>query len=326
MSKTDESKRIHRTNNYAAQNYLASIKGEAYKKYRKSWEECSNEQIKLEKPLQINIEITSVCNLKCKMCSRNYPEFHNREGILNQEQFNELLLQIKEIAPPSIWISGGEPLTHPDIKEIIKKISNMNPVDFWIVSNGLLLTEELSDLLVNSSLTWLSISIDATNKNTYRTIRGGDYELLMRNIESFLRIRAEKGRKTPFLRVSFVDMAVNHSEIDDFKKIWSEKADIIDIQTLADYRKIEEVSDEEAYNSEYKCTAPFTLISVLPNGDIIPCCNSFFPSSSNYNIKNIRLLDYWNSTLHTNFANSIKEKRYCNECLRCVKSFVKRTG
>lgn len=325
MSTIDESKRIRRTNNNNAQNYLASIKGDLYIKYRENWEKCSNEQIKLDKPLQVNIEITSVCNLKCEMCSRNYPDIHNREGVLNMEQFDKLLSQIKEINPPSIWLSGGEPLTHPNIKEIINKISALNPIDFWMVSNGLLLTEELAEHLVNSNLTWLSISVDATNKETYKAIRGGNYELLINNIHTFLKIRKEKESKTPFLRVSFVDMSINHDEIDAFKKYWTEKADIIDIQTLADYHNIGEISDSEVYNSAFKCTAPFTLISILPNGYIIPCCNSFFSSTRTYNIENTRLLDYWQSTFHNDFANSVKEKNYCKECLKCVKSFVKRT-
>ena len=319
--KRDESNRISRLSSESAQAYLAEQKGPAYSQYRKNWAVCGREQIGLEYPLQLNVELTASCNLRCKMCYRNY-DMDVRHGCLSIAEIRLLAAQFSELSIPSLWLSGGEPLFHPQIREILRIFSATNPLDFWMVTNGLLLTEELAREIIASKLTWLSISIDAASPDTYMKIRGGDYEKLLQNIDAFLRIRNEAGSVLPFLRVSFIRMPENCKEETAFKQQWAEKADIIDIQTLADYHDLDQFSEEDVLRSDYICTAPFTLISVLPNGDIIPCRNGFYGEKSCFNIRNITLRNYWKSSYHKAFAASVKQKKYCAECKKCIKSFL----
>ena len=323
--KRDESNRISRLSSESAQAYLLEQKGPAYSQYRRSWEVCGREQIGLEYPLQLNVELTASCNLRCIMCYRNY-DIDVRRGCLSIAEIQLLADQFSGLNIPSLWLSGGEPLLHPQIREVLRIFSAANPLDFWMVTNGLLLTEELANEIVASKLTWLSISIDAASPNTYKKIRGGDYEKLLQNIDTFLRIRNETSSTLPFLRVSFIRMPENCEEETAFKQQWTEKADIIDIQTLADYHDLDQFTEEDMLLSDYNCTAPFTLISVLPNGDIIPCCNGFYGEKSRFNIRTITLEDYWKSSYHKAFAASVKQKNYCAECKKCIKSFLPRKG
>ena len=107
----DESRRIVRNSSQVAQEYLASLKGDAYVQYRKDWTYYGSNQIVPPNPLQINIEVTAACNLCCKMCFRNYP-FHTRKGQLSLEEIEIIAQQAKELHIPSVWISGGEPTLH----------------------------------------------------------------------------------------------------------------------------------------------------------------------------------------------------------------------
>lgn len=319
----DESNRISRLSSVEAKAYLSQLKGKTYDEYRKKWEQCGSEQIDCGMPLQLNIELTANCNLRCKMCYRNY-DIKVREGTLSVDDVMLLVKQFSEMQIPSLWLSGGEPLLHPNIQEILRAFALVKPVDYWMVTNGLLLSEEIAETVVDAGLTWLSISIDASTADTYKKIRGGDYQSLLNNIDQFLAIRAEKGSKLPFLRVSFINMEENKGEETSFIEYWKDKADIIDIQTLADYHDLDQFTKEDVLNAQYKCTAPFTLVSVLPNGDIIPCCNGFYGEKSRFNIHNITLKEYWASEYHTKFANSIKQKKYSKECIDCIKSFIPR--
>ena len=319
----DSSNRISRLSTEEAQNYLKIIKGDRYVKYRKDWDYYGRTQKKPEYPLQVNIEITSACNLRCKMCYRNY-NMNSRSGYLSIEDIRTIVDQFSEADIPSLWISGGEPLLHPDICNLLNILGEANPLDFWMVTNGLLMTEEIADAIIKSGLTWLSVSIDAATSDTYRKIRGGDIDNVRRNIELFLEARKKKQSALPFLRVSFVKMKENRGEEQAFIDEWSDKADIIDFQTLADYHNLDAFNCEDVLNSDYVCTAPFTLLSVLPNGDLIPCCNGFFSEKSAYNIYNTTLLEYWRSDFHEAFSESVKNKDYCDECIKCVKSFLPR--
>lgn len=322
MEKTvDESKRISRLSAQKAQDYLREIKGDLYSRYRSAWAQCSQEQISPDRPLQLNVELTAACNLCCDMCYRNY-EMDVRRGCLSLADIENLAWQFQMLGIPSLWLSGGEPLMHPQIEKVLKTFAAVSPIDFWLVSNGLLLSEKLSEIVVDSKLTWLSISIDAAKASTYKKIRGGNYGTLVKNIETFLAVRARKHSVLPFLRVSFIRMPQNAGEEDEFVFQWQDKADIIDFQTLADYHNLDSIPDEMVKSSDYICTAPFTLVSVTPSGDIIPCCNGFYGDRSPFNIRNTSLGEYWSSSFHASFAKSIKEKNYCSECIKCMKSFL----
>lgn len=319
----DESQRIVRNSSQAAQEYLASLKGDAYVQYRKDWAYYGSNQIVPSTPLQINIEVTATCNLCCKMCFRNYP-FHTRGGQLSLEEIGLIAQQARDLQIPSIWISGGEPTLHPQIIHILNVLGAVKPLDYWMVTNGTNLSDKVIDAILSSGLTWLSVSIDASTPQSYQRIRGGDLNAVHANIDKFLRKREERGLKLPFLRVSFIEMADNIEEQEAFLAYWSQRADIIDIQTLADYHNLDAVSDVTALESSFKCTAPFSLLSVIPNGDILPCCNGFYTTKSDFNLHNISIADYWKSSYHQSFAESVKSKTYCDECMKCVKSFVRR--
>lgn len=323
-TKLDESNRINRIKRDEAVQYLTKKRGEEYCNYRKDWEFYSTCQEMPDRPLQLNLEITSNCNLRCAMCFRSYEMNNPRKSYLSVEELKRIFAQFDESKIPSLWISGGEPFLHPNIDWILKEIATLNPLDSWIVSNGFLLSDEIIEGLLDSGIHWLSISIDASTAETYRKIRGGDLLQLENNIDNFLKRRNERDQKLPFLRVTFIDMPSNHHEINDFISNWRKRADIVDIQSLADYHNLDSITEEEMLNCSFMCTAPFTLISVIPDGNFIPCCNGFYDTVSSFNINNVSIKEYWNSPWRLEFAKSLKEKRYCYECKKCIKSFVKR--
>lgn len=318
--KKDESNRILRMENN--QNVLSAIKGKEYLEYREKWKQCSEQQIATDFPLQINVELVADCNLRCKMCYRSYDEIQKRKGYLEIANIRQIAKQAKTMKIPSIWITGGEPLLHPYFDEAMQIFKEVESLDFWIVTNGLLLTEEKASTLIKSGVTWLSISIDAYETSTYKNIRGGELEVVKANIKNFIELKKKMNSKLPLLRVSFIKMQDNYAELDKFIDEWKDIADMIDIQTLANYRDLDDISDELALENGFKCTAPFTIISILSNGDILPCCNGFYNEKSLYNLNNILLDEYWKSDYHQALAENIKNKRYDQECMKCVKSFM----
>ena len=50
---------------------------EEYAEYRKNWKEFPSKQYVSEYPLLVDIELSSLCNLRCPMCFTNTEEFKN---------------------------------------------------------------------------------------------------------------------------------------------------------------------------------------------------------------------------------------------------------
>jgi len=95
------------------------------------------------------------CNLACTYCN----EFdHSSEPV----PIAEMLARIDKLAALGvsvITISGGEPLLHPQLEEIIRRIRS-HGVLATLISNGYLLSVERIQALNDAGLDYLQISID----------------------------------------------------------------------------------------------------------------------------------------------------------------------
>src|SRR5437899_4197899 len=67
--------------------------------------------------------------------------------------------KLGELGTSVITISGGEPLLHPELDEIIRRIRNNGSIA-GLITNGYLLTADRIEKLNRAGLEWLQISID----------------------------------------------------------------------------------------------------------------------------------------------------------------------
>src|SRR5438552_3709078 len=98
------------------------------------------------------------CNLACKYCNE-YDDFSKPVPTdLMFQRVNEL----GALGTSVVTISGGEPLLHPELDEIIGRIRK-NGIVAGMITNGYLLVPERIERLNRAGLEWLQISIDNVN-------------------------------------------------------------------------------------------------------------------------------------------------------------------
>jgi SynChlorMet cassette radical SAM/SPASM protein ScmE len=85
--------------------------------------------------------------------------------------------EIKEYSIKTLIISGGEPLLRKDIKEIIDRVVS-NGIQYKILSNGTLITDELASFLKSScKCKGVQVSLDGSMAITHDAFRGeGSFE------------------------------------------------------------------------------------------------------------------------------------------------------
>src|SRR2546428_7133842 len=66
---------------------------------------------------------------------------------------------LAELGPWVVTISGGEPLLHPELDDIIRRIRR-HGIIAGLITNGYLLTGDRIERLNRAGLEWLQISID----------------------------------------------------------------------------------------------------------------------------------------------------------------------
>ena len=98
------------------------------------------------------------CNLACTYCN----EFDNFSKPVPTEQMLRRVDKLGELGTSVITISGGEPLLHPDLDDIIRQMVRRRIVS-GLITNGYLLTADRIQRLNRAGLEWLQISIDNVN-------------------------------------------------------------------------------------------------------------------------------------------------------------------
>ena len=108
-----------------------------------------------EHPLLAHIIPIRRCNLACEYCNE-YDDFSNP---VPTETMFQRVDKLAELGTAVATISGGEPLLHPELDQIISRIRQRGMIA-GLITNGYLLVAERIQRLNRAGLEWLQISID----------------------------------------------------------------------------------------------------------------------------------------------------------------------
>ena len=114
--------------------------------------------VSTDHPLLVHLIPIRRCNLACTYCN----EFDDFSKPVPTEQMLRRVDKLGELGTSVVTISGGEPLLHPDLDDIIRRM-RPNGIVSGLITNGYLLTADRVRRLNRAGLEWLQISIDNVN-------------------------------------------------------------------------------------------------------------------------------------------------------------------
>lgn len=173
-------------------------------------EEIKAKKTKLKSyPVKFYIESTQKCNLKCIMCDRHI--FSSEEKEFPLELFEKIKPLMKKAEEVNFYYFG-EPLLSKNLKKFLvetKKYSFLPK----IFTNGAILNDDLLNLLDECGV-FVNISLEATTKNIYETIRdGASFEIFMDNLKRYAEKYKHRTNDRFHIRLSCA-IAIDHiSEI-----------------------------------------------------------------------------------------------------------------
>lgn len=140
----------------------------------KTGEVKERNEIKSAFPLkQIYFYLTEGCNLACRHCWLS-PKLQNESATsptLSSELFKSILEQAKPLGLTAVKLTGGEPLMHPEINEILRIVKHQD-IFFSIETNGVLCTRQLAAEIASGKKTFVSVSLDGADAETHEWVRG----------------------------------------------------------------------------------------------------------------------------------------------------------
>jgi len=163
---------------------------------------------------KVYVEPTNICNLECRTCIRNV--WDEPPGRMTGATFARVAEGLRAFSPaPTVFFGGfGEPLAHPDIVEMVAQAKSLGaPVE--LITNGTLLTENLSRRLIAAGLDVLWVSLDGATPESYADVRlGAALPQVLANLAGFRDARpAFYLRPKPDIGIAFVAMKRNVADL-----------------------------------------------------------------------------------------------------------------
>src|SRR5258707_13186226 len=109
-------------------------------------------------PLLAHIIPIRRCNLACEYCN----EYEDFSKPVPTDVMFQRVDKLAALGTSVVTISGGEPLLHPELDQIIGRIRKHGIVA-GMITNGYLLMPDRIQLLNDAGLEWLQISVDNVN-------------------------------------------------------------------------------------------------------------------------------------------------------------------
>jgi MoaA/NifB/PqqE/SkfB family radical SAM enzyme len=107
----------------------------------------------------------------------------------------------------------GEPLMHPRIADMVRRADEAG-YETELITNGLLLTPEVSESLIHAGLGTVVVSLDGVSQESHADIReGADLGLVQQNIRALNAARRRNARRNPELGIEFVAMKRNIADL-----------------------------------------------------------------------------------------------------------------
>lgn len=249
----------------------------------------------------VQFHITNRCNLKCQHC------YEGKIGHIVEWDEKEFELVINKLwscfekwgVKGEISLIGGEPTLHPNFYEMVNYLRGRGDVHgISILTNGVEIDSRFVDEMVKNDC-FVQISIDGISPKKHDAIRGeGNYRKTMENVKKMKAAGLELSahyvlsKKTIPLSSEFFENLLQNgiSQVAFSRLVPFGNASPIDMmsktethETFDFIEKMREIYEPQGlrflntrplwcnYGHEGKCPVGFQTITILENGDVLPC-------------------------------------------------------
>lgn len=300
-------------------------KSKDYIAYRKKWFENPQKYVVERGPIHLDIETSSICNLRCPMCLctvelKKGRESKIKQGLMGMERYRKIIDEAAEIGVMSVKLNWrGEPLLNPNIPQMIKYAKEKGIIDIMINTNATMLDEQLMNELIDAGLDKIFFSVDSIDKHEYESIRvGANFEETIDKIKMFCEINERKGHKV-YTRVQKVLLNSTEKENDSFVSYFS---DIVDQVAFEDYEPYDDLGLGKGVDTQKKikftCPMLWQRLLITWDGEYRICCDSYNRGVFGHNDRE-KIEDFWNGSIMKKIRESHQRGNFyevdvCRDC------------
>lgn len=242
-------------------------------------EEISKKFKETNFPLNIAIEPGNYCNLNCIMCAHD--QLTRKKGSMSVKLYKKIIDEIAIENPYTrIWLDYyGEPLIHKfKLFYFIDYAKKRGLKNICLNTNATLLNEEMSEMLLDSGINFISIDCDGFSAEVYERIRvKAKRNEVYKNIEYFLKRRNEYQRDPsklsdlPVVEVKIMEMNENKDEVQKVMDYWRERGAWTTKRRLISWAgNVDDISFE-ASEQRQPCGHAIGIMAITWDGKAVNC-------------------------------------------------------
>lgn len=260
------------------------------------------------------VEIMNICNLSCDFCHGTKRTPHR----LTAAEFNYIVQRLRGHTEYVYLHILGEPLTHPELGEIMAAVAECG-MKCCITTNGTLLREN-EQVLLDAPLHKLSVSLHSFEVN------GGDLDLYLNSVCQVCKRLAENGTICEFRLWNGGGTEALNGEILGFLRQffgsdWQKSRDgfkLGKLLYLENAAKFDWPDIESGERNVQFCQGLRDQIGILCDGTAVPCCLDADGSIPLGNIFEQTLDDILGSdrakAIYHGFSNRAPSEALCRRC------------
>jgi len=286
-------------------------------------------------PDVIRIEPVGKCNFKCIHCPTGTQP--NQRRLLKANQFSKIVSQFNDrrfIPRVVVLYHGGEPLLNKKISDYVRILKEIGVAKVHIVTNGSLLTKQVSEKLIMAGLDEIHISFDGESADENNIIRkNGDFYKDATNLKEFYKLYKEIGFKKIRILISNVQV-MNKADSDNnqndrlvtpsyLTECFCNECPEIEFQSVTamvwpGFLAFGEfqVATLPKQTPNY-CSSLFETITILANGDVVPCCYDLPGEVVFGNVFESNIFDIWDNPKYREFRTNFRKQIYTKLCRKC---------
>jgi radical SAM protein with 4Fe4S-binding SPASM domain len=247
-----------------------------YQEYRQLWKELPVQRKLRDYPLLVDLELASICNLKCPMCYTITDEFKSKvkKGLMDFELFKKIIDEItnESIQEKVLAIRlslRGEPTLNKKYTECIKYAKERGIKEVSSLTNGSKLDMENFVKMAEAGIDWITVSVDGMDEEYNRVRAPLKYHDLVKNLEAIKKYKEEKNLIKPVIKIQGIWPSIRPNP-SKFYETMSGISDLVAYNPLIDYlRKDKDI----VYEENFACPQLYQRLVVFADGKVTMCSN-----------------------------------------------------
>ncbi|MDR0605417.1 MAG: radical SAM protein [Bacteroidales bacterium] len=262
-----------------------------YRQYRDNWDKFPKSFYVNEYPLLVDLELSTLCNIKCPMCYTITDEFKNKikTGFMDIDLFKIIIDEIGNKVPAIRLSLRGESTLHPDFIETIRYARSKGIKEISTLTNGSNLTESFIKKMVDAGIDWITISIDGIGKIYEKIRRPLKFKETLDKIKMLDRIKKERNLHKPVIKIQSIWPAIKENP-ESYYNLFSPIVDLIAFNPLIDYLSKDK---DILYEKNFSCPQLYQRLVVGSDGNVMACSNDECGSNIIGNANNEKIKEIW---------------------------------